>query len=251
MDPTVNLPAANFQFILKDIAWHYISRMISMKGNLHNERASTQAEDSLSEMNVSFPVVQVDLKALPPLVESIARLLKDAGASHFAFFGGAIRDADYSARHGEFRQIKDYDIRVWFSNEGFEVQREQFLRNLEIFAGGIVQELPCPGTNKLHYVLTFQGSELDISIRGIPAQWTMNVPTEAVAQERAADSDIGLCSIALDPDFRAWARPEYLVDQEQKTLTVFPIADMNRKASYAARMLAKFPLHRLVESEKR
>ncbi len=222
-----------------------------MKGNLHNVTTSTQAENSLTATNVSFSVLQVDLKALPPLVESIARLLKAAGASHFAFFGGALRDADYSARHGEIRQIKDYDIRVWFPDERLEVQREQFLRDLEIVAGGKVQELPCPGTNKLHYILPFQGSELDISIREIPAQWKMNVPTEAVAQERAADSDIGLCSIALDPAFCAWARPEYLVDQEQKTLTVFPIADMDRKASYTARMLAKFPLHRVVEKEKR
>ena len=218
-----------------------------MNRNLHSAAAPSSGERTLPVSAARCSVVPVELRALPLLVGTIAHRLKAAGASHFAFFGGAIRDADYSARHGEVRRIKDYDIRVWFSDVELEAQRAQFLGRLAQLSGRNVQVLPCPGTNKEHYVLPFQGTELDISIRGIPAIAAQHLPEEAVAQERAADGDIGLCSVALDPAFRAWARPEYLVDQAQKTLTIFPIVDLARKAAYTARMLTKFPSHRVVE----
>lgn len=54
----------------------------------------------------------IKLHNSPPLMKQCFQLLQQAGADHFALFGGAVRDADYSARYNQPHRIKDYDLRV-------------------------------------------------------------------------------------------------------------------------------------------
>lgn len=187
----------------------------------------------------------ITLAAQPPLVREIFVRMAKAGARHFALFGGAIRDADYNARHGENRRIMDYDIRIWTNprqDEGNTVLR------LEREFQSAARHEPSAGTGRIRYCFDFMGSELDISLRLIPAQYAGGlVSISAVAQDRAGDSDIGICAVAIDPTFGVWARPEYIEDQMNRTLSVYPIPDAARKAAYSARMKAKFPAHAVIE----
>lgn len=184
------------------------------------------------------------LAAIPALAPEIFNLLSTAGATHFALFGGAVRDADYAARHGDGRRINDYDLRVWLANEKAE---KAFVEALRLLSGVDIVETPSAGTGRIRYCLTYMGADLDISLRPIPPQWQGKViPPEAVAQERAADADIGLCSVALDPLLRGWATPEYDIDRREKKLTVYPGSDQARLDAYAARMKNKFPEHEII-----
>lgn len=51
------------------------------------------------------------------------------------------------------------------------------------------------------YCLDFNGIELDLSIKSAPE----DMPLAAVAQKRAADSDVDLSAVAIDPFYCAWA----------------------------------------------
>lgn len=185
-------------------------------------------------------VSKINLSGTPPLLREIFNIISRAGAKHYALFGGAIRDADYGAYHNAPRTINDYDIRIWLPPE----QEHAFVTNL----GPDVRRVPSAGTGRIRYCLNYNGAELDISVRNIPEQFKgEEIPIEAVAQNRAADSDIGLCSIAIDPSGTAWGTPEYLADRDRKTLSVYPLEDADRKAAYTARMLLKFPDHTVVD----
>ena len=180
----------------------------------------------------------VTLYGTPPLLRPVFNRLARAGAVHFALFGGAVRDADYAARHGENRPINDYDIRVWLPPE----QEAAFVRRL----GPGVRRVPSAGTARIRYCLAFRGTELDISVRPLPASWTGGaVPPGAVAIDRAGDADIGLCSVAIGSDGQAWAAAAYAADRDGRTLTVYPQGDTARRDSYTRRMQEKFPGHRV------
>jgi hypothetical protein len=83
---------------------------------------------------------------------------------------------------------------------------------------------------------------MDVSIRpGVATSLA------AVAVERAMDSDIGLSSVAIASDKSAWATPEYLDDRNNRTLTVYPRPNAERRLrEYTERMQQKFPDHTVI-----
>ena len=191
-------------------------------------------------------VLQRELLGYPPQARQIFDVLEQAGAENFALFGGAARDADYAVRQNKPPRINDYDIRVWFAPATLDSDTTAFVEKLKEHAEVI--ETPSVGTGRIRYCLNLHSVELDISVRVTPAEYQNleHVPVEAVAIDRALDADIGLCSIAIDPLGRAWSTDEYEYDQTHKTLTVYPIEDVSRRQSYAARMQRKFPENRLI-----
>ena len=192
--------------------------------------------------------IAVDLVNTPPLLDECFQLLQASGAIHFALFGGAIRDADYGTRHSKPYHIKDYDLRVWLPEHDYDQQTQLFVTNLEQNTGLTAQEIPSPGTGRIRYCLNYAGVEFDISVRPIPEAWRdRTIPPEAVAIDRACDSDAGICSVAIDSQKQAWAMPEYMLDQTRKTLTIYPNPDAARKHAYAKRMKSKFPDHNMIE----
>ncbi|MHB1948574.1 MAG: hypothetical protein ACYCQI_10740 [Gammaproteobacteria bacterium] len=194
-----------------------------------------------------FDVRRIELLAQPPLTHACFELLKAAGATHYALFGGSIRDADYAKRYHQDRPIKDYDIRVWLPAENYEQHEKSFVVKLAEVANTKIVEVPRPVTGGVRHCLYLNGVELDISLKPIPDRFkNKNIPVEAVAIDRASESDIGLCSVAIDPSGTAWARPEFQLDQINKTLTVYPFNSLKRRTEYTQRMKEKFSDHRVV-----
>ena len=193
---------------------------------------------------------QLELEGVPPQLAECFQLLKKSGACHFALFGGAIRDADYAARNNKPLVIKDYDLRVWLPKENHETHLITFIEKLGIVSGEPIEMVPSLGSDRFRYGLNYKGIELDISVRPIPDKFqNASITSEDVAIDRAMDSDIGICSVAIDCLGRAWAKPEYLLDQKKKTLTVYPNPNLERKLAYTERMKQKFPDHEIVELE--
>ena len=192
--------------------------------------------------------VPVDLLALPALTGRIFAALRTAGLEHFALFGGAVRDADFNARNEAPRTIKDYDLRIWLPEAAFTNDvTESLARLTREFPGGY-QTVPAGGTPHMRYLFSCGGMELDLSFRRIPAEYAeTSLSPSSVARDRAGDSDVGLCAVAIDPEFQCWCRREYLADQANRTLTVYPISDPTRKEIYLTRMRAKFPGHTVVD----
>lgn len=174
------------------------------------------------------------------------QLLRTAGATYFALFGGAVRDADYAKRHNEIRTIKDYDLRVWLDPTAYEENLQHFIKNLVSQAKTAMTEVSSPGTDKIRYCLNYKNIELDISVRPIPAEFK-EIPLSAVAIDRANDSDIGISAVAIDPNGQAWAKMEYGIDQVMKTLTVYPHTNLKRLGEYVDRIKKKFPNHVLTD----
>lgn len=190
-------------------------------------------------------IQEVQLAGQPPLLREIFNLVHAAGAEFYANFGGAPRDADYAARRDQEPKINDYDLRIWLDERNFEERSQAFVNALERLSGETIRTDSSPGTGRPLYRFTYKGIDLDISVRPMPLSEKTFAP-EAVAIERAGDSDIGISSVAIDPLGRAWATKEYLFDQENRTLTVYPIEDAARRDAYAQRMQGKFPDHRLI-----
>lgn len=185
------------------------------------------------------PVERVQLYAEPPMAREVFLRLARAGLDHSAIFGGAVRDADCAAAWRRQVPIKDYDTRVWLGDASARGVGEAVAR-LEAALGCRSRLDPSLGTGRPRYAFDFQGVEVDVSFRQLPAGHDAAAP-EAAAIDRALDSDAALCSIALDPEMRAWARPEYKADRDGGTLSFFPIDDPDREAAYVARMSGKFP----------
>jgi len=167
----------------------------------------------------------------PPLAASIFKNLSDAGLSNACIFGGAQRDSDYAALWGRPITIKDYDIRVW-STESDNV----VLAKLATLFGPY-KVVPAAGTPHMRYLFTWQGAELDVSIR-----WPKDM-TPAI--DRVADSDAGLSAVAIDSDLCCWCRNDYQSDIRNKTITTKDTSE--RALTYAARLQSKFPDHRLIK----
>lgn len=191
-------------------------------------------------------VRQIDLADYPPKLREIFDMLSLAEAENFAVFGGAPRDADYAARHNKPPRINDYDIRVWFNPDNLEEETKAFVEKLKQYAK--VVETPSAGTGRIRYCMSVCGVELDISVRPVPDEHKNQkyIPAEAVAIDRAMDADIGLCSIAIDSQGRAWGTGEYEYDQKNNTLTVYYSEDIDRRIAYAKRMQGKFPDNKLI-----
>ena len=141
---------------------------------------------------ITKPTVSlIKLSAYPPFMQRCFDLLETAGAHHYALFGGAIRDADYMARHQQPHAIKDYDLRIWLPKEDFQTHLSSYLQTLGSLTKSTIHPIPCPGTDEVHYCIVYEGIELDISVRPIPAQYEgLSVPIEAVACDRARLSDV-------------------------------------------------------------
>jgi hypothetical protein len=85
---------------------------------------------------------------------------------------------------------------------------------------------------------------MDVSIR--PAT-VAALAIARVAVERAGEADIGLSSVAIASDGTAWATPEYLEDRNNRTLTVYPRLNAERRLrEYTEHMQLKFPGHRVI-----
>lgn len=192
-------------------------------------------------------VIPYEPLALPPLAKSIFCGLARAGVTQACIFGGAIRDAEYNRRFRATRQIKDYDIRIWLPNDAaYDANKDALIPKLEREFGPQTI-MPSAGTGRPRHIFNFRSTELDVSIRPTPANAaTGPLKAAAVAIDRAGDSDIALCSVALAPTLSGWCHPQYLKDRDNKTLTVFPNDDAARQAAYTARMHAKFPQHRII-----
>lgn len=194
--------------------------------------------------NINSRVEAIDLAGLPPQLVAIFHLLKSCGAEHFAIFGGAVRDADYAAYHIKTVSIKDYDLRIWLPVNDFANHARAFIACLEKSIGNNVVLTPSPGTNNIRYVISYLEIELDISLRPIPAHFAnLTIPVEAVAIDRSFDSDIGISAVAIAPNSKAYARPEYIADRENKTLTICQHGNLERVRVYLERMKTKFPDH--------
>ena len=214
-----------------------------------DSRLFTQTIQTEKKPGQSLPQ-QVELLGYPPLFKACFELLQLAGVNYFALFGGAVRDADYAVRHGGIScAIKDYDFRIWLPNTEYEKQLNNIIQRIELITGTTIKEVASLGTERLRHSFIHHGIEWDISFRPIPQSMQTPIPIEAVAIDRASDSDIGLCSVAIDPNGKVWARPEYLFDQKYKTLTVFSSQDIERIKAYTKRMQEKFPNHKLIWQE--
>lgn len=189
-------------------------------------------------------ISQVTLVGTPPRLREIFNLLQGAGARHYALFGGAPRDADWEVRNQTPRLINDYDLRVWFDQNNFDHECAHFIDGLNAISQQPVRVEASAGTGRPLYRLTHEGVDLDISIR---SRESLSLSLlESVAIDRAGDADIGISSVAIDPLMRAWATKEYVADQENKTLSLYPIEDEARRTAYSTRMQAKFPDHTLI-----
>lgn len=183
--------------------------------------------------------VQLDI---PPHTRKIFQLLELAGAKYYALFGGAVRDHNYKEKTIE---TKDYDIRIWLpEKEDYEKDLKQFITFLESYTQAKVIEMPCIGSQKIRHCFTWNNVELDLTIR--PYKITPLTPLHAVALDRIMEADAGISAVAIDPTFTGWARPEYISDNKNKTLTIYNHHHLYRRISYARRLHRKFQEHIIV-----
>lgn len=182
---------------------------------------------------------------MPPQIDHCFDVLREADPdAPFALFGGAVRDADYAAYHGEYRPVNDYDLRVWLPGDAHEERVREYVARLGGLAATPVREVPSAGTGRIRYCLDYRGAEMDVSIR---TPVTTSLAVARVAIERAGDSDAGLSSVAIAPDGTAWATSEYAADRNNRTLTIYPRPNAERRLrEYTARMREKFPDHTVV-----
>lgn len=198
-------------------------------------------------------VIPIDrqLAARPPDIESCFELINttlqkaDQPDAPFALFGGAIRDTDYAAYHGEYRPVNDYDVRIWLAEDDHEQRLQEFAASLGSVSVSTVRETPTFGSHHIRYCFEYRGAELDISVR--PPKNTSLDPGR-VAIERAGDSDAGLSSVAIAQDGSVWATPEYLNDRNNRTTTIYHRPNAERRLrEYTERMQVKFPDHQIIK----
>lgn len=162
--------------------------------------------------------LKINLLAYPRHMQTCFALLAACGATHYALFGGAVRDTDCAARYNIACAIKDYDIRIWMTPERWD----DFLARVARHVNAPLQRAPAPGTDRLRYLVQLNGHELDLSFGNINVEQMQALPINAVAIDRIFNSDIALSAVAIDPTGQAWARKAYSEDRDNKTLTVYP-----------------------------
>jgi len=178
---------------------------------------------------------------IPSYTQKCFQLLELAGAKHYTLFGGAVRDHNYKDK---FIEIKDYDFRVWLPAENYDNHLKKFITFLELYTNIQVSETPSIGSKHIRYCFIWNGIDMDISVR--PYKITPDTHNWLVAHDRIMEADVGLSAVAIDPTFTIWARPEYITDNKNKTLTVYNHHNLYRRISYAKRLRKKFPEHTLI-----
>jgi len=170
----------------------------------------------------------------PPAMEKCFDLLIAAGAEYFCLFGGAVRDTECK------KEIRDYDLRVWFETHQ---KASQFILTLKklIHPRNISIE-PCIGSDNVRYCFMWHNVDLDLSIRIVDS-----LSISAVAQERAFKADIGLSAVAIDATGQGWCRSEFISDRDNKTLTVYENPSKNQQESYLQRLSQKYPEYHIIK----
>jgi hypothetical protein len=168
-------------------------------------------------------------------------------------FGGAVRDADYAAYHNVHRSINDYDLRILLPDDNHEERTEAFVAALAVAARNEVREVPSAGTGRIRHCVYLDLGRLGIIDMDVSVRRESTIPNlhsegvAAVAKERASESDIGLSSVAIASNGIAWASREYQQDRNNRTLSVYPRPNAERRLrEYSERMQQKFPDHRVI-----
>ena len=164
-------------------------------------------------------------------LDRIINTLSEAGFKFFCIFGGSLRDSDLKQKNK--CEIKDYDIRIWSEKTEEMVCAQLTLRS----SIGACTKIKCIGTANNRYVFSYDGMELDVSIRQIPSAKS-NI--EDCAKERVMNADIGLSAIAMSSTGSCWVHEEYIHDRDNDTLTLLKEKCI-RTDEYMKRMMVKFP----------
>ncbi len=196
----------------------------------------------------------IELTGMPPAYQACFDVLAAADPdAPTLLFGGAVRDADYAAYHNEQRPINDYDLRVLLPDDDHDERIAAFASRLAVAAGSEVRETPSAGTGRIRHCVSLDLNrlgvvEMDVSIRQMSLIPDLSVRgLAALATERVTESDIGLSSVVIAADGVAWAAKEYTEDRNNRTLTVYPRPNAQRRLrEYSKRMLQKFPTHRVI-----
>jgi len=196
----------------------------------------------------------IELEGMPPAYQACFDVLAEAEPeAPIVLFGGAVRDADYAAYHRIPRPINDYDLRILLPDDNHAERTEAFVAALAVAAKNDVREVPSAGTGRIrHCVYLDLGStgivDMDVSIRRastIPDLRSDGVA--AVAKERVSESDIGLSSVVIASNGIVWASREYQQDRNNRTLSVYPRLNAERRLQeYSERMQQKFPDHTVI-----
>jgi len=199
-------------------------------------------------------IQSIELAGMPPAYQACFDVLAEAEPeAPVVLFGGAVRDADYAAYHSEHRPISDYDLRILLPDDNHAERTEAFAAALAKAAGNEVREVPSAGTGRIrHCVYLDLGSmgvvDMDVSVRRestIPDLQSEGIV--ALAKERVSESDIGLSSVVIASNGIAWASREYQQDRNNRTLSVYPRPNAERRLrEYSERMQQKFPDHLVV-----
>ena len=196
----------------------------------------------------------IDLLATPPAYEACFDVLSAAEPeAPFVLFGGAVRDADYAAYYNAPRPINDYDLRILLPDDNHEERIEAFAAALSVAAGNEVREVPSAGTGRIRHCVSLDLgrlgiAEMDVSVRrmsAIPDLQTNGLAT--LATERVTESDAGLSAVVIAADSVAWAAREYQQDRNNRTISIYPRENAERRLQeYSQRMQKKFPDHRVI-----
>lgn len=196
----------------------------------------------------------IELVGMPPAYQACFDVLAEAESeAPIVLFGGAVRDADYAAYHNVHRPINDYDLRILLPDDNHEERIEVFAAALAVAAGNEVREVPSAGTGRIrHCVYLDLGRsgviDMDVSVRKestIPDLHAEGIA--ALAKERVFESDIALSSVVIASNGIAWASREYHQDRNNRTLSVYPRVNAERRLrEYSERMQQKFPDHTVV-----
>jgi hypothetical protein len=159
----------------------------------------------------------------------IREMLCYLGATNFALFGGAIRDACLE------RTINDYDIRIGMN----KIEADWFIDHLEKHF--VVSTKISEGTGKIRHCFEMLDATVDLSIR----HYTTIESYDFIAQERAMDADIGISAVATSGwTDNTYARSEFFTDMFNGSLTVYApdtSNDLVRIDRYVQKIGAKFP----------
>jgi hypothetical protein len=193
----------------------------------------------VSSMNGDVDVINYETNN--NIFKRIFDKLKNAKCEDCCIFGGSLRDSDKNVRENTntHQNVKDYDIRIWTYD---------FDKTIHLLTKQFGKPKPVLGhfscASKPRYIFHIWDVELDVSLRIKPNNCNL-----ICAQERALDSDIGLSSIAMEPNGICCGRPEYVKDRDNKTLTIIKreYRDEKRIQNYTKRMQGKFPNHMIIE----
>lgn len=196
----------------------------------------------------------IELAGMPPAYQACFDTLAAAEPeAPVVLFGGAVRDADYAAYHRAHRPINDYDLRILLPDDDHAERTEAFAAALAVAAGNEVREVPSAGTGRIRHCVYLDMGRLGIVDMDVSVRRESTIPNlhaegiAALAKERVSESDIGLSSVVIASNGIAWASREYQQDRNNRTLSVYPRPNAERRLrQYSERMQQKFPDHLVV-----